>query len=336
MLYTGICRSDEHAVEGILPEMKFPIIIGHEGVGIVESIGEGVTGIKPGDRVIPLIAPQCGKCTVCKDPRGNRCLTFILNRPKGLMSDGTSRFTCKGKQIYHFLFTSTFTEYTVVEENAVTKIDDGATMDSVCLIGCGFSTGYGSALNTAKVHPGSTCVIFGLGGIGLAVAVGCKIAGATRIIGVDINADKFDKAKAFGVSECMNPKDSDKPIAQVLLELTGGGADYVFECIGNIETMTAALNSVTLLMELQFIVGVSAVQSKLSFDPLIMLSGRTLKSSYFGGWKGKDSVPMLVSDCMAKKFDLEKLVTHRLPLEKINEGFDLLRSGKCIRTVLKL
>ncbi|NP_001086903.1 class V alcohol dehydrogenase [Xenopus laevis] len=332
MIATGICRSDHHSIEGKFSSVKFPVIVGHEGVGIVESIGEGVKDIKPGDKVIPLVTPQCGQCQCCKDPRANRCLTIKLERQYGLMADGTSRFTCRGKQIYHFLNTSTFTEYTVVEEIAVAKIDDTATMDSVCLIGCAFSTGYGSVINTAKVHPGSTCVIFGLGGIGLAVIMGCKIAGAGRIIGVDVNPDKFDKAKELGATECINPKDYDKPVAQVIVEQTGGGVDYAFECVGHAETMLAALHSSHFAYGTTVIIGVSA--STLSFDPMILLSGRTLKSSMLGGWKSKDSVPKLVSDYLAKKFDLEKLVTHRLPFQKIDEGFDLLLSGKCIRTIL--
>nr|CCP94569.1 Alcohol dehydrogenase 10B [Xenopus tropicalis] len=332
LIATGICRSDDHSLEGKFAAVKFPVILGHEGVGIVESIGDGVKDIKPGDKVIPLVAPQCGKCQCCKDPRTNRCLTR-LKRQFGLMSDGTSRFTCRGKQIYHFMNTSTFTEYTVVEEMAVAKIDDNATMDSVCLIGCGFSTGYGSALNTAKVHPESTCAIFGLGGIGLAVIMGCKIAGAARIIGVDINPDKFDIAKELGATECINPNDYDKPVAEMILEQTGGGVDYAFECVGHAETMLAALHSSHFAFGTTVIIGASA--STLSFDPMILLSGRTLKSSSFGGWKSRLEVPKLVSDYLAKKFDLEKLVTHRLPFQKISEGFDLLHSGKCIRTILK-
>ncbi|OCT99947.1 alcohol dehydrogenase 1-like [Xenopus laevis] len=334
IIATGICRSDDHAVEGKLSNVKFPIILGHEAVGIVESNGENVKHIKPGDRVIPLFVPQCGQCMCCKDSRSNICIAAKLKKSVGVMSDGTTRFTCRGKQIYHFVNTSTFTEYTVVEEMAVTKIDSGASLDNTCLIGCGFSTGYGSALNTAKVHPGSTCAIFGLGGIGLAVIMGCKIAGAGRIIGVDVNPDKFNIAKELGATECINPKDYDKPVAQVILEQTGGGVDYAFECVGHIETMLAALNSSHFAYGTTVIVGVSAPESTITFDPMILLSGRTLKGSVFGGWKSKDSVPQLVSDSMAKKFDLEKLVTHRLPLDKINEGFDLLHSGKSIRTIL--
>ncbi|KAM4807734.1 alcohol dehydrogenase 1-like [Rhinophrynus dorsalis] len=328
MVSTGICRSDDHGIAGKLKDGKFPVILGHEGVGIVESVGEGVTEFKPGDKVIPLFAPQCGHCACCKDPRSNICITARINKLSGFMADGTTRFTCKGKSIHHFLNTSTFTEYTVVDDIALSKIDDHAPMDNVALIGCGFSTGYGSALNTAKVHPGSTCAIFGLGGVGLAVVMGCKVAGATRIIGVDVNPDKFEKAKELGVTECLNPKDYDKPIAQVLVEQTGGGVDYVFECIGHIETITSALYSSHFAYGTTVLVGVSAVSSTITIDPMIFLTGRTAKGSVFGGWKSKNCVPQLVSDSMNKKFDLEKLITHRLPFQKINEGFDLLRSGK--------
>ncbi|CAH2301281.1 alcohol dehydrogenase 1 [Pelobates cultripes] len=335
MVYTGICGSDDNAVYGKFKDMQFPIILGHEGVGIVESIGGGVKGFKPGDKVIPLFAPQCGQCRCCKDPRTNICTTARMERPKGLMADGTSRFTCKGKKIYNFLNTSTFTEYTVIDEIAAVKIDENTALDNISLIGCGFSTGYGSALNAAKVHPGSSCAVFGLGGVGLAAVMGCKAAGASRIIGVDINKGKFGLAKELGATECINPKDYDKPIQQVLVEQTGGGLDYVFECIGDTETMVAAINSSHHGFGTTVIVGVSAANKTITFDPMIFLTGRTLTGSVFGGWKPKDSVPKLVHDYMEKKFDLDKLVTHRLPFEKINEGFDYLRKGKSIRTILR-
>ncbi|KAM4706835.1 alcohol dehydrogenase 1-like [Discoglossus pictus] len=334
MASTGICRSDEHALSGKLREVDFPVILGHEGVGVVESIGEGVKGFKPGDKVIPLFLPQCGECRCCKHPQANICVTVSIGRPKGQLADGTSRFTCKGKPINLFQHTSTFTEYTVCDEIAVAKIDDNAPLDNTCLIGCGFSTGYGSAINTAKVQTGSTCAVFGLGGVGLAVVMGCKAAGASRIIGIDINKDKFEKAKELGVTECINPNDIDKPIVQLLLELTGGGVDYVFECIGNIQSMLSALHSSHFAYGTTVIVGVSSGSSTITFDPMILLTGRSVKGSVFGGWKSKTSVPQLVTDYMEKKFDLDKLVTHTLPFEKINEGFELLTKGKSIRTVL--
>uniref|UniRef100_A0A8C5PGR2 alcohol dehydrogenase n=1 Tax=Leptobrachium leishanense TaxID=445787 RepID=A0A8C5PGR2_9ANUR len=328
ILATGICGTDDSAIKGKFREVQYPVIVGHEGVGIVESIGEGVKGFKPGDKVIPLFAPQCNQCVSCKDPRTNVCTTARIERPKGLMADGTSRFTCKGKHIYNFLNTSTFTEYTVVDEIAVVKIDDDTPLANICLIGCCFSTGYGSVLNSAKVHPGSTCVVFGLGGVGLAAVMGCKAAGASRIIGVDINTAKFDLAKELGATECINPKEYDKPIQQVLLEQTGGGLEYVFECTGKPETMVAAINSSHFALGTTVIIGVSAPGETISLDPLMFIAGRTLKGSIFGGWKAKDCVPKLVKDYKEKKFDLDKLVTHRLPFEKINEGFELLRNGK--------
>ncbi|XP_063811849.1 alcohol dehydrogenase 1-like [Pseudophryne corroboree] len=332
----GICRSDEHGLTGDLKDVEFPVILGHEGVGIVESIGEGVTEFKPGDKVIPLFASQCDQCPTCKDPRSNLCLATNIGKALGHMADGTTRFTCKGKKIHHFVNTSTFTEYTVVSVMNCAKIEDETPMGSVCLIGCCFSTGYGSVVKTAEVKPGSTCAVFGLGGVGLAVIMACKIVGASRIIGIDVNKDKFEKAKEIGATECINPTDSDKPIAQLLLEQTGGGVEYVFECIGNIETMISAIYSSHVAYGTTVLVGISGKTKTITFDPMVLMTGRTLKSSLFGGLKSKDSVPKLVSDYNAKKFDLDTLVSHTLPLDNVNEGFELLRSGKCIRTLLTI
>nr|XP_006123942.1 alcohol dehydrogenase 1 isoform X2 [Pelodiscus sinensis]CCQ25767.1 alcohol dehydrogenase class I [Pelodiscus sinensis] len=331
---TGICRSDEHVMSGALAQ-PFPIILGHESAGVVESVGEGVTSVKPGDKVIPLFVPQCGECSSCISPKGNLCTKSDLTTSRGLMCDGTSRFTCKGKSIHHFIGTSTFTEYTVVHETAVAKIDELAPPEKVCLIGCGFSTGYGAAINTAKVEGGSTCAVFGLGGVGLSVVMGCKAAGASRIIGVDINKDKFAKAKELGATECINPQDFTKPIEDVLMELTGGdGVDYSFEVIGRIDTMKAAMASCHKNYGMSVIVGVPPSASQISFNPMLLFSGRTWKGSVFGGWKSKDSVPKLVADYLGKKINLDALITHTLPFDKINEGFELLRTGKSIRTVL--
>ncbi|ERE88513.1 alcohol dehydrogenase 1-like protein, partial [Cricetulus griseus] len=236
MVATGICRTDDHAATGnfVTP---LPIVLGHEGAGIVESVGEGVTSVKPGDKVIPLFSPQCGKCRVCKHPESNLCIKNDLVQPRGTLLDGTSRFTCKGKSIHNFLSTSTYSQYTVVDEIAVAKIDDASPLEKVCLIGCGFTTGYGSAVQFAKVTPGSTCAVFGLGGVGLSVIIGCKTAGAARIIGVDTNKDKFAKAKEFGATECINPQDYNKPIEEVLQEMTDGGVDFSFEVVGRLDTM---------------------------------------------------------------------------------------------------
>uniref|UniRef100_A0A5F9C6L7 Alcohol dehydrogenase 1 n=1 Tax=Oryctolagus cuniculus TaxID=9986 RepID=A0A5F9C6L7_RABIT len=315
MVATGICRSDDHAVTGSIA-VPLPVILGHEAAGIVESIGEGVTTVKPGDKVIPLFTPQCGKCRICKHPESNFCLINDLGKPKGMLLDGTSRFTCKGKPIHHFIGTSTFSQYTVVDEIAVAKIDAAAPLEKVCLIGCGFSTGYGSAVKVAKVTPGSTCAVFGLGGVGLSVIMGCKAAGASRIIAVDINKDKFPKAK------------------EVIQEISDGGVDFSFEVIGRLDTVVAALLSCHGACGTSVIVGVPPDSQSLTVNPMLLLSGRTWKGAIFGGFKSKDSVPKLVADFMAKKFSLDPLITNVLPFEKINEGFDLLRSGKSIRTIL--
>lgn len=333
MVATGICRSDDHAVTGSIV-VPLPVILGHEAAGIVESIGEGVTTVKPGDKVIPLFTPQCGKCRICKHPESNFCSTNDLSKPQGMLLDGTSRFTCKGKPIHHFIGTSTFSQYTVVDEIAVAKIDAAAPLEKVCLIGCGFSTGYGSAVKVAKVTPGSTCAVFGLGGVGLSVIMGCKAAGASRIIAVDINKDKFPKAKEVGATECINPQDYKKPIQEVIQEISDGGVDFSFEVIGRLDTMVAALLSCHGACGTSVIVGVPPDSQSLTVNPMLLLSGRTWKGAIFGGFKSKDSVPKLVDDFMAKKFSLDPLITNVLPFEKINEGFDLLRSGKSIRTIL--
>ncbi|XP_063166521.1 alcohol dehydrogenase 1 [Candoia aspera] len=333
ILATGICRSDEHVISGAFA-MPLPMVLGHEAAGVVESIGEGVTCVKPGDKVIPLFVPQCGKCRSCQSSKGNLCTSNDLSSASGLMPDGTSRFTCRGKSLHHFISTSTFTEYTVVHDTAVVKIDPAAPLEKVCLIGCGFSTGYGAAIQTAKVEPGSICAVFGLGGVGLSVVMGCKAAGASRIIGVDINKDKFAKAKEMGATECINPLDFKKPINEVLFDLTEGGVDYSFEVIGRTETMVTALASCHENFGTSVIVGVPPAACKITYDPMMLFTGRTWKGCVFGGWKSKDSVPKLVSDFMRKKLILDPLITHTLPFDKINEGLDLLRSGKSIRTVL--
>ncbi|XP_069486756.1 alcohol dehydrogenase 1-like [Ambystoma mexicanum] len=331
---SAICRSDDHALKGQLANLKFPVILGHEGAGIVESVGKAVTSIKPGDKVIPLYMPQCGECHCCKSKKSNLCAKNDIGSFIGLMDDNTSRFSCNGKMIYNVCGTSTFSEYTVVNEISVTKIDAAAPPERVCLIGCAFFTGYGCAVQTAKVEAGSTCVIFGLGAIGLSVMIGCHVAGAARIIGVDINKDKFAKAKAVGATECVNPGDFTKPIHEVICEMTDGGAGYTFECIGTINTMISALQSSHPGYGTCALIGITPAGAQLAFDPMLMLTGRTLKGSFFGGLKSKDCVPQLVSDYMENKFKLDELVTHTLPFAKINEGFELLHAGESIRTVL--
>ncbi|XP_023404292.1 alcohol dehydrogenase E chain-like isoform X1 [Loxodonta africana] len=333
MVAAGVCRTDDHVVSGQMTS-PFPVIVGHEAAGIVESIGEGVTTVKPGDKVIPLFLPQCGKCAVCKHPEANFCVKNDLSVPRGIMEDGTTRFTCRGKPVHHFLGTSSFSEYSVVDEISVVKIDPASPLEKACLIGCGFSTGYGSAVNVAKVTKGSTCAVFGLGGVGLCVIMGCKAAGAARIIAVDLNKDKFAKAKEVGATECINPQDFKKPIHEVLKEMTDGGVDFSFEVIGRHDTMVAALSCCHEAYGVSVIIGVPPGSQDLGMNPMLLLTGRTWKGAFFGGYKGKDSIPKLVADFMAKKFPLESVITHVLPFEKINEGFDLLRSGKSIRTIL--
>ncbi|KAM4810548.1 alcohol dehydrogenase 1-like [Rhinophrynus dorsalis] len=331
---TGICRSDDHCINGTLSEIKFPVILGHEGAGIVESVGDGVTNLKPGDKVIPLFLPQCGRCRCCLNPNSNLCDKNDIGTYNGVLLDKTTRFTCKGKMIHNLSSTSTFTQYTVVDDIALVKIHDDAPLDKVFLIGCGFTTGYGSAMKIAKVTPGSTCAVFGLGGVGLAVVIGCKVAGASKIIGIDTNTDKFAKAKELGCTDCINPRDIKIPINEVLAKMTNGGVDYSFECIGNTDVMTSALKSCHHGCGTSVIVGVAASSSNMSVDPSLILTGRILTGGLFGGYKSKDDVPKLVTDFLAKKYELDGLITHELPFEKINEGFDLLRRGESLRTVL--
>lgn len=331
---TSLCHTDAYTLSGADPEGKFPCILGHEGGGIVESVGEGVTSFKPGDYVVPLYTPQCGECKFCKSPKTNLCNKIRDTQGQGLMPDGTTRFKCKGQQIFHFMGCSTFSEYSVVAEISLCKINNKAQLDKACLLGCGVSTGYGAALNTAKVEPGSNCAIWGLGGVGLAVALGCKAAGASRIIGIDINTKKFETAKKFGVTECINPKDYEKPIQEVLIGMTDGGLDYTFECIGNVDTMRAALESCIRGWGTSVIIGVAASGKEISTRPFQLVTGRTWKGTAFGGWKSKDSVPKLVDLYLENKLPLDDFVTDVLPFEKINEGFERLHGGDCIRCVL--
>lgn len=280
---TGVCHTDAYTLSGSDSEGVFPSILGHEGAGIVESIGEGVTKFKIGDTVIPLYIPQCQDCKFCKSPKTNLCQKIRVTQGKGVMPDGTSRFSCNGKTIYHFMGCSTFSEYTVVSDISVCKVDDKAPMEKICLLGCGIPTGYGAALNTAKVEAGSSCAVWGMGAVGLAAVMGCKKAGAARIIGVDINPSKMDIAKQFGCTDFVNPKDFDKPIQEVLVEMTDGGLDYTFECVGNIHTMRAALESCSKGWGQSIIIGVAAAGQEISTKPFMLVTGRTWKGSAFGG-----------------------------------------------------
>ncbi|KAK3582700.1 hypothetical protein CHS0354_013051 [Potamilus streckersoni] len=334
--HTGVCHTDAYTLDGFDSEGKFPVVLGHEGGGIIESVGEGVKSVAPGDHVIPLYIPQCGDCKFCSSPKTNLCSKIRVTQGQGVMPDGTSRFTCKGQTVYHFMGCSTFSEYTVVAEISVCKVNPSAPLDKVCLLGCGISTGYGAALNTAKVEPGSNCAVWGLGAVGLAAVMGCKAAGASRIIGIDINPDKFEIAKQFGATECVNPKDFDKPIQEVLIGMTDGGLDFTFECIGNVHTMRAALESCHKGWGVSVIIGVAASGQEISTRPFQLVTGRTWKGTAFGGWKSRDSVPKLVDSYMEKKLKVDEFVSHTMALEKINEAFDLMHAGKSIRSVVSM
>lgn len=336
ILATGVCHTDAYTLGGHDPEGLFPVVLGHEGGGIVESVGEGVTSVKEGDHVIPLYTPQCRECKFCKNAKTNLCQKIRTTQGKGVMPDGTSRFTCKGKPLFHFMGCSTFSQYTVVCEISVAKVNEAAPLDKVCLLGCGISTGYGAALNTAKVEPGSICAVFGLGAVGLAVAMGCKVAGAKRVIGVDINNDKFEMGKKFGVTEFCNPNDYDRPIQEVLVEKTDGGCDYTFECIGNVNIMRSALEACHKGWGESVIIGVAASGKEISTRPFQLVTGRVWKGCAFGGWKSRDSVPKLVDDYMNKTLMVDEFVTFTKPLKEINVGFDLMHEGKALRTVVMM
>ncbi|XP_015380036.1 PREDICTED: alcohol dehydrogenase class-3 [Diuraphis noxia] len=335
ILATAICHTDAYTMDGHDPEGNFPCILGHEGAGVVESVGPNVVEFQPGDHVIPLYIPQCGECKFCLSPKTNVCSKIRVTQGQGKMPDNTSRFTCKGRSLYHFMGCSTFSEYTVVADISLCKVDSTASFDKICLLGCGVSTGFGAALNTAKVEPDSTCAIFGLGAVGLAVIMGCKAAGAKKIIGVDINESKFELAKLFGATDFVNPLKYEKPIQDVLIEMTDGGLDYTFECIGNVKTMRAALEACHKGWGVSVIIGVAAAGQEISTRPFQLVTGRTWKGTAFGGWKSKESIPELVIKYLDKNLMLDEFVSHKLPFESINEGFELLHSGKSIRTVLE-
>jgi len=338
---TGVCHTDEYTRSGADPEGLFPVIMGHEGAGIVESIGEGVTSVKVGDHVIPCYTPQCRNCKFCKSPKTNLCSVIRSTQGKGVMPDGTSRFTCKrnGETLFHFMGTSTFSEYTVLPEISVAKIDPSAPLDKVCLLGCGITTGYGAALNTMKVEKDSRVAVFGLGAVGLAAIMGSKAAGAKQIIGVDINPKKEAIAREFGMTEFVNPKDyPDRPIQDVLIEKSMedgfGGLDYTFECIGLKHTMRAALECCHKGWGQSCIIGVAAGGVEIATRPFQLVTGRRWAGSAFGSVKSRDGVPELVNKYMSKDLMVDEFITHKFKLEDINKGFDAMHSGNCIRAII--
>jgi S-(hydroxymethyl)glutathione dehydrogenase/alcohol dehydrogenase len=331
---TGVCHTDAYTLSGADPEGAFPSIMGHEGGAIVEEVGPEVKSVKPGDHVIPLYTPECKKCLFCKSGRTNLCVAIRATQGKGLMPDGTSRFSKGKRQILHFMGTSTFSEYTVLPEIALAKIAKKAPLEKVCLLGCGITTGIGAVLNTAKVRPGSTVAVFGLGGVGLSVIQGAVMAKAERIFAVDINPGKEEMARALGATDFLNPKKYDKPIQQVIVELTGWGVDYSFECVGNTQLMRSALECCHRGWGESIIIGVAASGQEINTRPFQLVTGRVWRGSAFGGVKGRTQLPGMVKQYMDGEIKIDEMITHTMGLEDINHAFDLMHEGKSIRSVI--
>ncbi|MBL0479469.1 S-(hydroxymethyl)glutathione dehydrogenase/class III alcohol dehydrogenase [Aeromonas veronii] len=334
IIATGVCHTDAFTLSGEDPEGVFPCILGHEGGGIVESVGEGVTSVKVGDHVIPLYTPECGECKFCKSGKTNLCQKIRATQGKGLMPDGTTRFSKDGQPIYHYMGTSTFSEYTVLPEISIAKVDPAAPLEEVCLLGCGVTTGIGAVMNTAKVKEGESVAIFGLGGIGLSAVIGARLAKAGRIIAIDINESKFELARKLGATDCINPNDYDKPIQEVIVELTDGGVDFSFECIGNVKVMRAALECCHKGWGESVIIGVAGAGQEISTRPFQLVTGRVWRGSAFGGVRGRSELPSYVQRYMQGEFRLDDFITHTMGLEQINEAFELMHQGKSIRTVI--
>jgi S-(hydroxymethyl)glutathione dehydrogenase/alcohol dehydrogenase len=332
--HTAVCHTDAYTLSGDDPEGVFPAVLGHEGGGIVVEVGEGVTSVQARDHVIPLYTAECRECKFCKSGRTNLCQKVRATQGKGLMPDGTSRFSYQGKPIFHYMGTSTFSEYTVVPEISLAKINPAAPLEKMCLLGCGVTTGIGAVHNTAKVKEGDTVAVFGLGGIGLAVIQGARQAMAGRIIAIDLNTDKFGLAKVMGATDCINPKDHSKPIQDVIIEMTDGGVDFSFECIGNVHVMRAALECCHKGWGESIIIGVAGAGQEISTRPFQLVTGRVWRGSAFGGVKGRTQLPGMVEDAMRGDIQLDPFITHTMPLERINEAFDLMHDGKSIRTVI--
>ncbi|WP_318516879.1 S-(hydroxymethyl)glutathione dehydrogenase/class III alcohol dehydrogenase [Photobacterium leiognathi] len=334
IIATGVCHTDAFTLSGDDPEGIFPAILGHEGGGIVEMVGEGVTGLEVGDHVIPLYTAECGECKYCKSGKTNLCQAVRETQGKGLMPDGTTRFYKDGQPIFHYMGCSTFSEYTVLPEISLAKISKEAPLEEVCLLGCGVTTGMGAVLNTAKVEEGSTVAVFGLGGIGLAAIIGATMAKASRIIAVDINEEKFELARKLGATDCINPMKFDKPIQEVIVEMTDGGVDYSFECIGNVNVMRSALECCHKGWGESVIIGVAGAGQEISTRPFQLVTGRVWRGSAFGGVKGRSELPGIVDRYMAGEFQLDDFISFNMGLDKINEAFDLLHEGKSIRTII--
>ncbi len=332
--HTGVCHTDAFTLSGDDPEGLFPVVLGHEGAGVVVQVGEGVTSLAPGDHVIPLYTAECRACKFCLSGKTNLCQKVRATQGKGLMPDGTTRFSYQGQPLLHYMGCSTFSEYTVVNEISLAKINPKADHGKVCLLGCGVTTGLGAVQNTAKVKAGDSVAVFGLGGIGLAVVQGARIAKAGRIIAVDTNESKFALARAMGATDCVNPKAQTKPIQEVIVEMTDGGVDFSFECIGNVDVMRAALECCHKGWGESIIIGVAGAGQEIRTRPFQLVTGRVWRGTAFGGVKGRTQLPGMVEDAMAGRIDLDPFVTHTLPLDRINDAFDLMHEGKSIRTVI--
>jgi S-(hydroxymethyl)glutathione dehydrogenase / alcohol dehydrogenase len=331
---TGICHTDKYTLSGADPEGLFPAILGHEGAGVVVEVGPGVKSLKKDDHVIPLYTPECRQCEYCLSRKTNLCQAIRSTQGKGLMPDGTSRFSCRGKPIHHYMGTSTFANYTVLPEIALAKIRPDAPFDKVCYIGCGVTTGIGAVIYTARVQTGSRVVVFGLGGIGLNVIQGAKMVGAEMIVGVDINPAREKLARKFGMTHFVNPKDVSGDIVGHLVELTKGGADYSFECVGNPTLMRQALECCHKGWGVSTIIGVAAAGQEISTRPFQLVTGRVWQGSAFGGARGRTDVPNIVDWYMDGRINIDDMITHTLPLDKINDGFDLMTRGESIRSVV--
>jgi S-(hydroxymethyl)glutathione dehydrogenase/alcohol dehydrogenase len=333
IMATGVCHTDAFTLSGDDPEGAFPAILGHEGAGIVREVGAGVTSVAPGDHVIPLYTPECRQCDFCLHPKTNLCQAIRATQGQGLMPDGSSRFTLDGEPILHYMGCSTFSNFTVLPEIAVAKVRDDAPFDKICYIGCGVTTGVGAVAFDAKVEPGSTVAVFGLGGIGLNVIQGARMVGADRIIGVDLNASKAALGSQFGMTDFINPSEVDN-VVEAITDLTGGGVDYSFECIGNVTTMRQALECCHKGWGESFIIGVAGAGQEISTRPFQLVTGRAWKGTAFGGARGRTDVPRIVDWYMNGKIEIDPLITHTLPLQDINKAFDLMHEGASIRSVV--